>query len=159
MGSGNASGELLLSLENQAMTLQSNLVSKWLSSHVDLLWSPERISGQGFINVFGYQLDLVSSESSMLNFIGQEKLQSWQGYFDGLQKRLDISGDLSNLNKNVQGQAQMVFDPSGLTGNLNAVTVGNLVLGDMVISPALKELLLLVIILRLSQVRLVNPKI
>ncbi len=135
-GSGNASGDLLLNVENQIVTLQSNVRSQNFSSDVNIALQPDSVQGQGFINIAGYQFALEPSESS-LHFVGQEKLLGWQMDIDVAQRAFNASGNLDSLNKNVQGQVQLSFRPeAGFNGSLQGVSLGNLFLGDAVISSA-----------------------
>lgn len=134
-GSGKAGGELLLRLENQLLNLQSTLDSEKLSSNINLRFSPETVQGQGFINVAGYQIDIQSTDGPLLEILGYEKLAGVQASVDIVQKRLSLWGNLNTLNRNLQGQIQLSFNPqAGLSGTLRGALVANLFLGNAEIS-------------------------
>lgn len=142
VGSGEASGEVLLSLEpGRVSTLSSTLRFGDFVSDFNALLQGQNVQGQGSLAFGGYQLVFAEVQpSSRFTLLGQEKLSGWQLVTDVAEKQVDVSGDLASVVTNATGAVQLSASwgdvESWLNGSLENLSLAGVRLGDVAVSSA-----------------------
>jgi hypothetical protein len=137
-GSGDASGEVLLSLEpGGATTLSSNLRVGEFFSDLDVLLQDQNVQGEGTLAYRDYQLVFVKAPPApAFTLVGQEKLLGWQLTTNLSEQRVSVSGDLANVLGNATGLVHLSAawenfqGEHWLSGFIENLSVAGVNLGD-----------------------------
>jgi hypothetical protein len=140
LGSGEASGEVLLSLEpGRISTLSSTLRFGEFASNFNALLQGQNVRGEGTLGLAGYQLAFEEAPpSSRFTLTGQEKLSGWQLVTDVSEKQVAVSGDLSSAVTNATGNVQLSASwgdvANWLSGSLENLSFAGVRLGNVAVS-------------------------
>jgi hypothetical protein len=140
IGSGDASGEVLFSLEpGQATTLSSTLRVGEFASNLNVSLQKQKVQGEGTLSLGDYQLVFAKAPAaSSFTLLGQEKLLGWQLTTDLAAQRVSVSGDLANVVSNATGLVQLSGfwgdTKNWLSGGLENLSFVGVRLGDVAVA-------------------------